>query len=100
MVTVMGRFAWTLVAGLVLATAGCAGAAKRASSPAVSPVAVSLLPGAHAHTGPFVAGGGFASGPGSGLWGDGSSGHGGNHLGCLPGRLYAEAISLRNGSTT
>ena len=95
----MSRFAHALVAGLVLATAGCAGAGKRADPPVTIAPAVSLLPSAHAPTGPFVAGGEFAAGPGSGLWGDTTSGRDGDHLGCIPGRLYAQAVSLRNDST-
>src|ERR1051326_1433176 len=47
---------------------------------------------------PFVANGGIAAGPGSGLWGDTTSGPDGDHLGCLAGRHYAQAVTFRNRS--
>ncbi len=52
----------------------------------------------HGFSQPFVANGGIASGPGSGLWGDTTSGPDGEHLGCLAGRHYAFAVTLRNRS--
>ncbi len=45
---------------------------------------------------PFVGGGGVSSGPGSGLWGDGSSGPSGEHIGCIRGRRYAILITVHN----
>lgn len=45
---------------------------------------------------PFAAGGGTSSGPGSGLWGDGSSGPTGMHLGCIDGRRFAVLITVHN----
>jgi hypothetical protein len=54
----------------------------------------------HGLSQPFVANGGIEGGLGSGLWGDTSSGPDGEHLGCIPGRHYAQAITLRNRSTT
>jgi hypothetical protein len=47
---------------------------------------------------PFSAPGGSESGPGSGLWGDTSSGPTGDHIGCLPGRHYTLVVTLRNRS--
>lgn len=52
----------------------------------------------HGFSQPFVANGGIASGPGSGLWGDTTSGPDGEHLGCFVGRHYAFAVTLRNRS--
>jgi len=54
----------------------------------------------HSVSRPFVSNGGIEGGLGSGLWGDASSGPDGDHLGCIPGRHYAQAITLRNRSTT
>src|SRR5262249_36728185 len=62
---------------LLLAVAGCGDSSHRMSPP-------------------FVADGGFAAGPGSGLWGDTTSGPDGDHLGCLAGRHYAHAVTFRN----
>ena len=45
---------------------------------------------------PFVADGGVESGPGSGLWGDGSSGPRGMHIGCIRGRRFAVLITVHN----
>lgn len=45
---------------------------------------------------PFVARGGESSGPGSGLWGDGSSGPTGMHIGCIRGRRFAVLITVHN----
>ncbi len=45
---------------------------------------------------PFVARGGVESGPSSGLWGDGSSGPGGEHTGCIRGRRLAVLIGVHN----
>jgi len=45
---------------------------------------------------PFAVEGGVASGPGSGLWGDGSSGPSGMHVGCIRGRRLALVITVRN----
>jgi len=45
---------------------------------------------------PFVAEGGISSGPSSGLWGDGTSGPSGMHVGCIDGRRFAVLITVRN----
>src|SRR5438094_1901648 len=45
---------------------------------------------------PFTAGGGVEAGPGSRLWGDGSSGPDGMEIGCIPGRRFAVVITVRN----
>jgi hypothetical protein len=47
---------------------------------------------------PFVARGGESSGPGSGLWGDGSSGPYGMHIGCIRGRRFTVLITVHNRS--
>jgi hypothetical protein len=52
--------------------------------------------GAKAVKSPFVAGAGVESGPGSGLWGDGSSGPDGMEIGCIRGRHFAVLITVRN----
>jgi hypothetical protein len=87
-----------LAGGLALVAVGCGAgrdAGRQPTQPgAVSPIAVSGRPVAHA--GPFGPGGDFASGGGSGLWGDGVSGPDGSHLGCIPGRLYAQAVTVQN----
>lgn len=66
-----------LAAMLLLAASGC-GAAKQ-------PI----------HN-PFAARGGESSGPGSGLWGDGSSGPAGMHIGCIHGRRFAVLITVHS----
>jgi hypothetical protein len=79
---------WRSVAlGVVLAgvLAGCSLGGAAASRVAVAP---------------FTVHGGSESGPGSGLWGDTSSGPTGDHVGCLPGRHYALAVTLRNHSAS
>jgi hypothetical protein len=45
---------------------------------------------------PFVVDGSVEDGPGSGLWGDGSSGPGGMHIGCIRERRFAVLITVRN----
>jgi hypothetical protein len=45
---------------------------------------------------PFVTGGGTEDGPGSGSWGDGSSGPSGMHIGCIRGRRFAVLITVHN----
>jgi hypothetical protein len=45
---------------------------------------------------PFVATRSTEGGPGSGLWGDGSSGPTGMHLGCIEGRRFAVLVTARN----
>lgn len=45
---------------------------------------------------PFVAFGGTSSGPSSGLWGDGSSGPNGLHVGCIKGRRFAVLVTVQN----
>ena len=52
--------------------------------------------GAQAVKRPFVARGGVSSGPSSGLWGDGSSGPSGEHIGCIRGRKFAVLITVHN----
>ena len=47
---------------------------------------------------PFATPSGMSSGPGSGLWGDTYSGPSGDHIGCMPGRRYALAVTLHNRS--
>jgi hypothetical protein len=49
-------------------------------------------------TAPFVARAGVSSGPGSGLWGDGSSGPSGMRIGCIRGRRFAVLITIHNRS--
>jgi hypothetical protein len=49
---------------------------------------------------PFTAPIDLEGGAGSGLWGDTTSGPTGQHLGCLPGRRYAMAVTLRNRSAS
>jgi hypothetical protein len=79
---VTGRSDVTCVAAvLALVGAGCGEASRSVSEP-------------------FVSNGGIEGGLGSGLWGDTSSGPDGEHLGCISGRHYAQAITLRNRSTT
>src|SRR6476660_4530881 len=66
-------------------------------------VAGCSLDGAPAHrdaVAPFTTPGGTESGPGSGLWGDTADGPTGDHIGCLPGRHYALAVTLRNRSAS
>lgn len=46
----------------------------------------------------FAVNGGIEAGPGSGLWGDTSSGPDGMHVGCVAGRHYAFAFTIRNRS--
>ena len=48
---------------------------------------------------PFTAGPGVGSGPSSGLWGDGSSGPTGLHIGCIDGRRLAVLVTVRNRTT-
>lgn len=45
---------------------------------------------------PFIAEGGTSSGPESGLWGDGTSGPSGMHVGCIDGRRFAVVITVHN----
>ena len=49
---------------------------------------------------PFAAPIGFESGPSSGLWGDRGSGPAGDELGCIPGRRYSVAVTVRNRSSS
>jgi hypothetical protein len=49
-------------------------------------------------TRPFAPGGGVESGPSSGLWGDGSSGPRGMHIGCIRARRFAVLITVHNRS--
>ena len=62
---------------MALLAAGCGGTASRA---------------------PFVPDAGVASGPGSGLWGDGGSGPAGLRIGCIDGRRLAVLVTVRNRS--
>lgn len=67
----------------------------------VSPTSgLTRTPVGHIGSGPFVLNGGFASGGGSGLWGDGASGPHGTTLGCLNRRHYSEAFGIQNRSHT
>lgn len=50
----------------------------------------------HAPVAPFLAEGGTSSGPQSGLWGDGTSGPSGLHIGCIDGRRFAVLITVHN----
>jgi hypothetical protein len=69
-----------LVTALVtLVVSGC-GAGRQAAKP------------------PFVPGGSMEGGPTSGLWGDGSSGPTGMHIGCIRGRHLAVLITVHNRS--
>ena len=52
--------------------------------------------GTRAVENPFVPVAGDESGPGSGLWGDGSSGPNGMHVGCIKGRRLAVLITVHN----
>lgn len=77
--------------------------AKKAELPAVLAMALvglTVVSGcgtaAQAVRGPFVARGGVSSGPSSGLWGDGSSGPNGEHIGCIRGRRFAVLITVHN----
>jgi hypothetical protein len=45
---------------------------------------------------PFAASPSVQDGPGSRLWGDGSSGPGGLHIGCIRGRRFAVLITVHN----
>src|SRR5437867_1452315 len=45
---------------------------------------------------PFVAAGATESGPSSGLWGDGSSGPTGMHIGCIKDRRFAVLVTAHN----
>lgn len=45
---------------------------------------------------PFGAPGGVSGGPGSGLWGDTSSGPNGDQIGCIAGRHYSQTTTLHN----
>jgi hypothetical protein len=56
--------------------------------------------GAGSNRAPLVASGGLSGGPGSGLWGDTSSGPTGFHLGCIPGRRFTLVFGLRNRSSS
>jgi hypothetical protein len=68
----------TVVFGLVIAVgSGCDASADRVRAP-------------------FAAERGTSSGPGSGLWGDGSSGPKGMQIGCIDGRRFAVLITVRN----
>lgn len=89
-----------LVVGLALASAGCAASKQGvAGKPLVrqQPVSLSLKAG-RGHRGPFVPNGALYAGNTSGYWGDVSRPGGGETLGCLSGRRYAFAITVRNRS--
>ncbi len=49
---------------------------------------------------PFAAPIDFDGGPSSGLWGDRGSGRAGDELGCIPGRRYADAVTVHNRSSS
>jgi hypothetical protein len=92
---------WAVVVGLALVGAGCGASQERVASGLVvqqhltTPVAAASR-GGEVGPGPFVLGGGFAAGPGSGLWGDSASGSDGTGLGCLDARHYAYAFGIEN----
>ncbi len=73
----MRRLAAIATALAVTAVAGCGGTSQAVKNP-------------------FVARGGVESGPGSGLWGDGSSGPRGMHIGCIDGRKLAVLVTVHN----
>jgi hypothetical protein len=52
--------------------------------------------GNEAVTNPFTPMPGVEDGPGSGLWGDGSSGPTGMHIGCIRGRRFSVLITVHN----
>jgi hypothetical protein len=70
--------------------------------PVAGVIAIGVLVGAGCGTStdlhgvPFSASGGVESGPQSGLWGDGSSGPTGLHIGCIRGRRLVALVSVRN----
>jgi hypothetical protein len=57
---------------------------------------LSVISGCSAGNQAFVARGGVESGPGSSLWGDGSSGPEGMEIGCIPRRRLAVLITVHN----
>lgn len=71
------RHSRALVGVVILLSTGCGGAR-------------------HIPKAPFVAEGGTSSGPESGLWGDGTSGPSGLHVGCIDGRRFAVLITVHN----
>lgn len=97
----MGRVtACALVAVLALTGVGCGGSGKQPISvPAQQAASVAAAKtDVGAGRGPFVPGGGIATGPGSSLWGDRSSGPDGMQVGCVSRRHLAIAVMLRNRS--
>jgi len=79
--------------------------AKKVNPLAVLATALVTLPavsgcgaGAQAAKPPFAPGGSVESGPGSGLWGDSSSGPSGLRTGCIRGRRFAVLITVHNRS--
>ena len=73
----MRRVAAVALVLVVSVASGCGGSPQRVSAP-------------------FVALGGTSSGPSSGLWGDGSSGPSGLHVGCIEGRRFAVLVTVHN----
>lgn len=83
-----------LVPALALLNAGCGGAAKAPTRVAVtSPYVVAVHSNLEPSRVPFVPDGIFATGGAVGF--DGGDGF---HLSCAPGRLFAQAVGLRNRS--
>jgi hypothetical protein len=73
----MRRVAAVALVLVVSVGSGCGGSLQRVSAP-------------------FAAFGGTSSGPSSGLWGDGSSGPKGLHVGCINGRRFAVLVTVHN----
>ncbi|HJU36645.1 MAG TPA: hypothetical protein VJ716_04405 [Gaiellaceae bacterium] len=99
----MRRVAWYgLVAAIAFAGAGCAAARVRVVSSRRThhlPLLGAIVdPANRVGRGPFVLGGGWTGGGGSGLWGDGGSGPTGTSLGCLDDRHYSYAFGVENTS--
>jgi hypothetical protein len=79
-------------ATLLLGAAGCGASSDGFKQP------VAASGSSHGTKQLFIASGGIESGPGSGLWGDMSSGPDGMQLGCVAGRHYAFVFTIRNRS--
>lgn len=80
-----------LTVGLLLLSAVAAGCAGSSAG---------NVPARHHDAAPFSAPMDYEGGSGSGLWGDTDSGPSGTGLGCLPGRRYTLAVTLRNRSSS
>jgi hypothetical protein len=78
---------------VLLGAAGCGSSSDGFKQP------VAASGSSHAVKQRFVVNGGIEAGPGSGLWGDTMSGPDGMQLGCVAGRHYAFATTIRNRSS-